>query len=133
MVDSATHTIARAMRARRQELQLSAEEAATRARVPVTSWKLVEQAQKDPSDLMLNAICRALEWTPATIENLLQHEIQVNGAGEMIVDLDASERADEQAGAPAPEPEITLDVSGLTPAQLREVQVYIDYLRERFS
>jgi hypothetical protein len=130
-VDPATDAIAGAVRARRLELRLSVEEAASRARVPETSWRLIEQGQK-PSDLMLGALCRALDWTPGTIENLVRQQIQLNGNGELFVDLDASERADA-APAPAPEPEITLDVSGLTSAQLREVQVYIDYLRERFS
>ncbi|HEX4490195.1 MAG TPA: helix-turn-helix transcriptional regulator [Acidimicrobiia bacterium] len=127
MVDP-TSTLGRAIRARREELHLSTDDAAVRARIPETSWRLIEQGQQAPSDLMLGAICRALEWTPATIDNLLRNEIHVNPDGEMVVDLDASERA-----AAPPQPELTLDVRGLTSAQLREVQGYIDYLRERFS
>jgi hypothetical protein len=126
-MDPLTPTLGRAMSARRLELRLSTEDAAARARVPETSWKLVEQDQQTPSDLMLGAICRALDWTPATVEDLLRGDVEVGRDGEMVVDLDASER-DETAHA-----EFTLDTTGLTRGQLREVQDYIDYLRERFS
>jgi transcriptional regulator with XRE-family HTH domain len=124
-MDPATSTLGPTMRARRLELRLSSAEAAARARVPETSWKLIEQGQQAPSDLMLGAICRALEWTSATVDDLLRNDNEVGRDGERVVDLDAH--------AEEPQPEITLDTRGLTPAQLREVQGYIDYLRERFS
>ena len=126
MVDEDAQTIARAVRARRLELQLSTSEAADRARIPEKSWRVIEQGFTLPSALVLGALCRALEWGPSAIESLLERELQVNGAGEMVVDLDAGEHDVEE-----PEDPRTLDVHGLSSAQLAEVQAYIDYLRNR--
>lgn len=128
MVDAAAQSIARAVRARRLELQLSTHEAAERARIPDKSWRVIEQGFTRPSALVLGALCRALEWPPSTIESLLEDELQVNGEGEMLVDLDATTRGDESAANP---PEVTLDTRGLSASQLAEVQGFIDYLRER--
>jgi hypothetical protein len=128
-VESAARTIARAVHARRLELRLSTEEAAARARIPEKSWRVIEDGTQEPSALMIGALCRVLEWTPATIEHLLGDQIHLNGNGQLVVELDASERAE---AAPDPEP-IALDVQGLTREQLHAVQAYIDELRGRFS
>ena len=128
MVDAAAQTIARAVRARRLELHLSTHEASERARIPEKSWRVIEQGLSLPSALVLGALCRALEWPPSMIDSLLERELQVTSEGEMVVDLDAGERAsDEAPAAEAP----TLDASGLSPAQVAEVQAYIEYLRKR--
>jgi hypothetical protein len=91
-----------------------------------------------PSPLTLRAVNRVLGWTPATIESLLHGELSVDGEGEVVVDLDRWPERDEplEAQAPAgaapdaaPEAAPELDVEGLTPEQLAEVQRFIDDLR----
>ena len=125
-MQSGASLLARAIIARRRELDMSMEDAAALANVSVASWKVVERGTSSPSLLMLGAICRALEWTPDTIESLLHGELRFE-EGEQVVDL---------AGSVAPpEPPVELqsaadlDVEGLTPAQLAKVQAYIDDLR----
>jgi DNA-binding XRE family transcriptional regulator len=127
-VESAAMAIARAVRARRIELQLSTDAAAAKARIPEKAWRVIEQGTTNPSSLMVLALCRALEWTPATIESLVKRELSVNGNGEMVVDLHE----------PQPEPEPVrprrratdkLDIAGLTPEELAEVQDFIDEIR----
>jgi DNA-binding XRE family transcriptional regulator len=131
-VESAATVIARAVRARRIELKLSTDAAAAKARIPEKAWRVVEQGIANPSSLTVLAICRALEWSPSTIESLIQRELRLNGNGEIVVDLQEQEQAD------APQPETvtpsrraprTLDTEGLTPDELAEVQDFIDEIR----
>jgi DNA-binding XRE family transcriptional regulator len=131
MVESAAEAIARAVRARRLELHLTTDEAAARARIQEKSWRVIEQGVTNPSRLVISAVCRALDWTPARIESLMERELAANGNGGPVVDLDALSRADEAAAKPQPSrPLITkLDSTGLTAAQLADVQDYIDELR----
>jgi transcriptional regulator with XRE-family HTH domain len=130
-VESAAEVIARAVRARRIELRLSTEDAAGRARIPEKAWRVIEQGTTKPSGLMIEALCRALEWTPATIDSLVEREVTVNGKGEIVVDLH------EPPPAPAAEPQrragrvVTgLDTEGLTADELADVQDFIDEIRD---
>jgi hypothetical protein len=130
-VESAAQVIARAVRARRLELQLSTEDAAAMARIPEKAWRVIEQGTTKPSGLMIEALCRALEWTPATVDNLVAREVSVNGNGQIVVDLH------EPEAAPAAEPESprhravkSLDTEGLTADELAEVQEFIDEIRD---
>jgi DNA-binding XRE family transcriptional regulator len=129
MGESEQGDLARAIRARRIELEMSVEEAAERARIHVTSWRLIERGTSQPSVLSMRAIGRVLDWTPATVESLMDGELTVDGEGDVVVDLDrwpvqsAEPLTETVDAAPA------LDVSGLTPEQLAEVQDFIDDLR----
>jgi DNA-binding XRE family transcriptional regulator len=132
-VESAAVAIARAVRARRIELNLSTDDAAARARIPEKAWRVIEQGTTNPSSLMVLALCKALDWTPATIESLVKRELSVNGKGEMVVDLEDR----EPEPYPPPEPvkprrraNDALDIEGLTPAELAEVQDFIDEIRD---
>ena len=132
-VEPAAVAIARAVRARRIELNLSTDDAAARARIPEKAWRVIEQGTTNPSSLMVLALCKALDWTPATIESLVKRELSVNSNGEMVVDLE--ER--EPKLYPSPEPvkprrraSDALDIDGLTPAELAEVQDFIDEIRD---
>jgi DNA-binding XRE family transcriptional regulator len=128
-VETVAEAIARAVRARRLELGLTTEEAAERARIPEKAWRVVEQGISNPSSLVMGALCRALDWQPATIETLLQREVHVNGSGEIVVDLQAPIDDELPVVAPSPRVVTVLDSEGLTPAQLLDVQEYIDELR----
>ena len=132
-VETAAEAIARAVRTRRLELKLTTEEAADRARIPEKAWRVAEQGTANPSSLVMGALCRALEWTPATIENLLRREVHVNGSGEIVVDLQSAGDEAPPVGAPSPRVVTVLDSEGLTPAQLVDVQEYIDELRAENS
>jgi DNA-binding XRE family transcriptional regulator len=131
VVESAASVIARAVRARRCELHLSTDDAAARARIPEKTWRVVEQGTAHPSRLVMAALCRALDWTPATIECLVRHEMRGNGVGEVVVDLLHSSSDAPEGDAVEPQvPTVTeLDIEGLTPADLAEVQDFIDELR----
>jgi DNA-binding XRE family transcriptional regulator len=125
--------IARAIRARRMELGLSVEEAAERGRVHVTSWRLIETGTMQPSVLVMGAVCRVLDWTPATIESLTVGEMSVDRDGEVVVDLDRwpgqGHAVPDPVHGPAAAVAPLLDVTGLTIRQLAEVQDFIDELR----
>ena len=58
-MQSGASLLARAIIARRRELDMSMEDAAALANVSVASWKVVERGTSSPSLLMLGAICRA--------------------------------------------------------------------------
>lgn len=128
-VETAAEAIARAVRARRLELKLTTEEAADRARIPEKAWRVAEQGIANPSSLVMGALCRALDWTPSTIENLLQREVHVNGSGEIVVDLQSPPDDEPPVVTASPRAVTALDAEGLTPAQLADVQEYIDELR----
>jgi transcriptional regulator with XRE-family HTH domain len=124
--------VARAIRARRLELNLTVEQAAEQARIHVTSWRLLERGTLNPSTLMIRALCRVLDWTPATIEQLMHGALDVDAQGHVTVDLaewpaQPDETTTDPAGGAAVVPE--LDVDGLTPAQVAEVQRFINHLR----
>jgi DNA-binding XRE family transcriptional regulator len=125
-MDSGRSALARAIIARRRELEMSLEEAAALANVSEASWKVIERGTSSPSLLMLGAICRALDWTPDTIESLLHGELRIE-EGEKVVDLAGSPEPPEPPAEPVRAAE--LDVEGLTPVQLKKVQAYIDDLR----
>jgi DNA-binding XRE family transcriptional regulator len=125
-MESGRSVLARAIIARRRELEMSLEDAAALANVSAASWKVIERGTSSPSLLMLGAICRALDWTPDTIESLLHGELRFE-EGEKVVDLGGSEAPPEPRVEPPAASE--LDVEGLTPAQLAKVQAYIDDLR----
>jgi hypothetical protein len=152
MEQSGPGPIARAIRARRIELGLSVEDAAREARIHVVAWRLLEQGVTMPSRLTLGVVTRVLGWTPATIESLVHGELSVDSDGEVVVDLDRWPDPEDEAAKPrapaGPPPGVDLverddrddrgdldkgvaelDVSGLTPAQLAEVQSFIDDLR----
>src|SRR6476646_3210257 len=125
--------LARAVRARRDELNLTIEEAAARAKVSPKSWRVIEQGKSKPSPLMLGSVCRALQWTVETVESLLRGELRFE-EGEVVVDLvgsgtGESVTAESRAVEPGPQPALGLDIEGLTPRQLEAVQEYIDDLR----
>ncbi|MDQ1468455.1 MAG: hypothetical protein QOH10_2870 [Actinomycetota bacterium] len=130
-MDSTAKVIARAVRARRRELHLSTDDAAARARIPEKTWRVVEQGRAHPSRLVMGALCRALDWTPSTIECLVRNEMRVNGVGEVVVDLlHSSSDAPERDAVEPQDPAVTeLDTEGLTPEDLAEVQDFIDELR----
>ena len=132
-VDSAWVAVARAVRVRRLELKLSTDDAAAKARIPEKAWRVIEQGTTKPSSLMIVAMCKALDWTPATIESLVQRERSVNGDGEMVVDLhEQQSETSAPAAAPIPRRRVIreLDAEGLTPGELSEVQAFIDEIRE---
>jgi transcriptional regulator with XRE-family HTH domain len=126
-VEPAAVAIARAVRARRIELNLSTDDAAARARIPEKAWRVIEQGTTNPSSLMLLALCKALDWTPGTIESLVKRELSVNGNGQMVVDLEARQPAPVKPRRRATD---ALDVEGLTPAEMSEVQDFIDEIRD---
>jgi transcriptional regulator with XRE-family HTH domain len=141
MEESGPGPIARAIRARRIELDLSVEDAAVEARIHVVAWRLLEQGVTMPSPLTLRAVCRVLGWTPATIDSLVHGELSVDGDGEVVVDLDRWPEHPPDEPRPSADPAASidldvadldvagLDVAGLSPAQLAEVQLFIDELR----
>jgi DNA-binding XRE family transcriptional regulator len=126
-VEPVSKVLARAVRARRIELGLSVEDAAASANVSAKAWRMMEMGTSQPSLLMLGSVGRALKWTAATIEGLLEDELSV-AEGEVVVDLVGPSPDDVESPE---EGAFELDVEGLTAAQLAEVQDFIDELRGR--
>lgn len=106
---------------------MSVEDAAARANLSTKAWRMIEQGTTQPSLLMLGSVCRALKWTAATIESLVEGELRVE-EGEVVVDLGDSP-PEVVESEPQTEVVFELDVEGLTRAQLAEVQDFIDKLR----
>ena len=125
-MESAPRAIARAVRARRIELELTVDEAAARARIPAKAWRVIEQGTSHPSWLMIGTVCQVLEWTPATIESVIRGELQVDGGGLVVVDAPPPPAPPQRVASFAN----ALDIDGLSPEQLAEVQDFIDDLRD---
>lgn len=66
--------LGRLVRERREELELTQQEAATRADISMTTWRSIEKGREsDPRGLTLTAMARALEWPPTALRHFLAH------------------------------------------------------------